>query len=308
MPEQSLHSMIPQEWIEDEAISEVLIRAYNSSLPLSESRIQSGILTQKTFKPLLKAKTLFGFFKTDVPNEIEQSNAEIRFLTDDTFNIQGSLDKKIIHPGAYLLLFAPLRSEGGTTHEGEANEALDECRGMLTTIFGHTAAHSLAFEVRLDPSQEDKITFTSPAFEAHTWPSQWEVFEHKSLIALGKALEEADPDLKRRAATALRFIGRSTNDLDRVIRFSHAWIALECVAGGSKEASLWLTSLHPEIDLAIKRLKNMRNFLFHDGISPDFTPDDERFVLSCVIGLLMSYFGISDEGFQKLVTHQTAAI
>lgn len=245
------------------------------------------------------------FAKLD-EQDVEQVEAQWVYLDDDA-RLMGEAKKVHIHNGNYLLLLVPMFLDDQQSDESEVVRRAEWARGLLTSVFGHTAMQTNVFNQRYSTKNSDVVEFASPILQTNLQPSEWYVFGAESFDALGPAIgSEIDRDLRRRIETALQFIGRAASDIDPVIRFSHIWIALEIVAGGHAAAKNFLNSL-PNFRGEAKKLIDMRNALFHHGVRSHQIQLEEKLLTACVLAMIFQNFGIADPAFDDFVSSYVAA-
>ena len=302
----SYYSLIPQDWISDGSFNTVVLRCYSSSVSGSTDHSEFIYEALDALKPILAGRFYVACAKTEMAETHISAKAHLMFHDGNPI-MHTELGQTTLKPGEYIFLLLPLEVQGGAQNEEYIIRRTEFTRGIFTALFGHTGMLELMFEQRYELDKPDQVSSVSPVVENHILPDHWRAFNKESLMTLKENAINLEHDLKNRFESSLSFIGRTVNELDSVIRFSHIWIALEIAGGGNKGAKDFLNGLHDNFAHEAKRFIDMRNALFHHGQRPAFDQADERFLCACVMALNLKNVGIADPKFAALVVEQSIA-
>lgn len=293
----SFVSIIPADWRAHQQYNRAILRGYTSSISHSDFLVQHATSAIDMLSDIVTGPLFVTFGSIDRDRLIFSIDMNEYFRNGQRFvNIRQN--DKTVSSGDYVFIASAYTESGEGVDEGFVLRKFDMVRGMLTALLGHTAMGSLVFEQRYNLDESDSVSYVSPTIENHLSPQV--VFEQNSFAHKVVDVVGANSEIARRFELSLSFIGRASNELDHVVRFSHAWIALEIACGGHAAAKNYLNGLDGFASEA-KRFADMRNDLFHHGKRPVFDQIDERFLHACVIAKNLQGIGVTDPAFAQLV-------
>lgn len=192
-------------------------------------------------------------------------------------------------PGDYMVIFSPVVTTGTSVDESPAEDAINACRGLMTSLFGHAAADTPAYSCD-SYLREVRTSLPSPTIENFPPVGTYAFVERGELATLGERVAiHLDDALRRRLETAFLFIGSAAAVVDPAIRLVNTWIALEVACGsrGKAEEAIKAASRDNETYL---RLKTARDEFFHQGKRRGLKTDDERVAHAALMNVLLAQY------------------
>jgi hypothetical protein len=298
-----LSDFVPEAWVDPVAYASVILDFYSSALGRGSKARELSEDAHALVSALCAHPVTFGHvrFGQEVP---VISLTAYSVYSDGERSIEARSGKEAIPVGDYVLIASPVRrNEKGDTVEGEARHALSIARGVLVSLCGHMAAEQLILSTRPAIEALDNMVRTAGLSENYEPPDIFAFCQPDTVAELGRRMAlHIDVERRRRYSTALSFIGRAAAEMDATVRFSHLWIALEVIAGGSG-VELMLDSVANSGGARSKlaEIKEARRQLFHYGRRYFLSQDQERLICAAVIWQMLSWYNLKDESLTAAV-------
>lgn len=207
------------------------------------------------------------------------------------------LDKIPVPEGDYLLISAPIdRKAGG---EAAAREAVSAARGLIVSLFGHTAADQRTCEFFL--KSDGHLAYASAAQENHLSLSHFRFLPSEWTKLLAERFRYLDQDTQQRFRLTIRYLDRAAGEVDPTVRFSNTWIALEIAASGSPDSLIKKITADGQKSGTLGQLDLARNALFHRGQAPHISQNAERVLYLAALSDVLFRVGVEPQAVAALV-------
>ena len=207
------------------------------------------------------------------------------------------LDKIPVPEGDYLLISAPIA--GGTGGEAAAREAVSAARGLIVSLFGHTAADQRTCEFFL--KSNGHLAYASAVQENHLSLSRFRFLPSEWTTSLVERFQYLDKDTQQRFRLAVRYLDRAAGEVDPTVRFSNTWIALEIASSGSPDSLIKKITVDGQKSGTLGQLDLARNALFHRGQAPNISQNAERVLYLAALSDVLFRVGIEPQAVAALV-------
>jgi len=198
-------------------------------------------------------------------NGIKRVNQE-HYFRDGQPQLKISLGDDLFLEGDSIILFTPV--VGG--NEGDLNDFCDIFQSLVSVYAGPGIIYRKRADIQLNLKSK-KISYMGDVI--HNYP----LFTQSS-IDIPLSLLQFDHEKRIKIHNGLRILRHALDEIDQGIRFAMYWMALEAICGDEENRRKFNHRIR-EIDKPLFKfynsLRSKRNELFHDGIKPKFSFDDE---------------------------------
>ena len=291
-----IEKILPDDW-QCAPYCGALAQTYSTSLTLEDGKSDCFSNLQTIAHSICEFPSICGRIEFEQSSNLTKIRAESTY-SESTREIRFTIDTVNPPVGGQLLIMSPLLvNSNGSRDESQARAVIRTFRGILTGIWGKTAADSLTYECLIHDKSTSAQIPTQP-IEIPISKNVHKVVGDDSIAELNQKFRTfVSPELKQRAKTSFEYLGLAAENESSMAKFSFLWIALEVLTGSSGKAQEALRAILPEsLANKPKELKDKRDQLFHKGIVPKISRGDELLIRTAIYFFLFSHYRVPVHG------------